>query len=160
MKKTRFVLFLVLVLSIALLSAVPGCRQKKAEANKTRDASRQIPDFRHREEPYDPCGGYNPEEAEYSAEEAPAYFADEDDMQQLPQESDDGELLVQPEDVEQGTAYDEYEEDAEEYEGQAEQYEQDYAEDNEDYEQDYAEDNEDYEQEYPDEGYGAESNEY
>ena len=167
MKKTKFILFLAILLSVALLITVPGCRQKKAETKKTKDIKAKIPAFyfvgedtndyfdesaEEVNETSDEFDGYDPEEAPKSMRRLMIYSPDNEQPQELQQESAYGELSEQIDDTNtesESDYYDEYEEDAEEeYEGQVEQHKED------------VEDSEDYEEEYPDEDFGAEPNGY
>ena len=189
MKKTKFILFLVFLLSVALLIIMPGCRQKKAEAKKTKDVKVRIPEFYFQgedandyfdesaeefDESSGEFSGYDPEESPESMRRLWIHSSDNEQPQELQQESAYGELSEQTDDANaepESDYYDEYEEDAEEeYEGEAEQYDEDdeegYEEDDEEYEEEpeqYDEDDEEgeeYEEEYPDEDSGTEPSEY
>jgi hypothetical protein len=86
MKKTRFILLVALLLSVALLIAVPGCRQKKAEAKNTKDVKVKIPAFYFEGED---ANDYLDESAEESTEASGESAGDEEGDEEDDEEDDE-----------------------------------------------------------------------
>ena len=113
MKKTKFILFLVFLLSVALLIIMPGCRQKKAEAKKTKDVKVRIPEFYFQgedandyfdesaeefDESSGEFSGYDPEESPESMRRLWIHSSGNEQPQEL-QQADYGQLSEQTEDA-------------------------------------------------------------